>query len=481
MDESLSNNKAVLGGLIAAVPIVLFYLKQKTKPKVDTGKYASPPFNGETFKTTVEAYSSREMMRIILKWQKDIGDIVRLKQPVENRMAVITGNLHLFQQVLGDRKSLKCGSKSVSMLHDFGPDVYTSEGEFWRHSKKGMLPALNAVRTKKVCAVAMRKIDILSKKLDEYAEKGTSFSPNIEMLELMYNITCDALFQYDLSYEEFMMVWTASEAVKVELRKGNIPLRWKFGFLVPAYREARKYGKDLLAFGHKLLDSYRSLESPSEDTIIHFINKNKNYKNDKERASDAIIMAFAAIDTTAYTLSHTLKMLAKYPHYQDQLRAELQSMAVEERPNSNLLHCIIKETMRLHPVGGTGSNRSIARDIVIKKDEKNDLKEDVMIPKGSMVICSFMMIHHNPRYFKDPEKFDPERWFDPTEEESQAFMNFGLGRRNCSGQNLAKPEMYNTISRLICKYEFSFENEGTDEFFVFHIPKDLRMLVKKLD
>lgn len=56
-----------------------------------------------------------------------------------------------------------------------------------------------------------------------------------------------------------------------------------------------------------------------------------------------------------------------------------------------------------------------------------------MIKKGTVVIIPTHAIHHDPRYFPDPEKFNPER-FTPESKASRnpyTFMPFGHGLRNC--------------------------------------------------
>lgn len=32
------------------------------------------------------------------------------------------------------------------------------------------------------------------------------------------------------------------------------------------------------------------------------------------------------------------------------------------------------------------------------------------IPKGTQIILPFNALHHDPKYWREPEKFDPDRW-----------------------------------------------------------------------
>lgn len=69
---------------------------------------------------------------------------------------------------------------------------------------------------------------------------------------------------------------------------------------------------------------------------------------------------------------------------------------------------------------------------------KNDYKissTDFILPKNSDVILSVLGVHHDPEYYPDPEKFDPDRF---TEENkatrpSYTYLPFGDGPRICIG------------------------------------------------
>jgi cytochrome P450 family 6 len=61
----------------------------------------------------------------------------------------------------------------------------------------------------------------------------------------------------------------------------------------------------------------------------------------------------------------------------------------------------------------------------------------VIIPKGTGVYIPVLALHHDPQYFPDPDKFDPERF---TEENKHnrpncVYLPFGEGPRTCIGKN----------------------------------------------
>jgi cytochrome P450 len=64
------------------------------------------------------------------------------------------------------------------------------------------------------------------------------------------------------------------------------------------------------------------------------------------------------------------------------------------------------------------------------------------IPVGSTLLMSQYVMHRNPRYFPDPERFDPDRWTPEAEARRPRFsyFPFGGGPRVCIGEPFAWTE-----------------------------------------
>merc|ERR1711982_206636 len=137
--------------------------------------------------------------------------------------------------------------------------------------------------------------------------------------------------------------------------------------------------------------------------IIDLIVNNPCYKNEDEIAADVLVYLTAGYDTTAYSIAFTFLELARHPHEQEKLRKDLQKVATisttssvgDSTTNTNrseVLQRAIKESMRLNPVSAFGSARLCARDYITKK-------EGHIIPKGTVVIISMMLLHRNEHIY----------------------------------------------------------------------------------
>ena len=77
------------------------------------------------------------------------------------------------------------------------------------------------------------------------------------------------------------------------------------------------------------------------------------------------------------------------------------------------------------------------------------------IPKGYMVQPNIWAIHHDPKLWKDPETFNPDRFIEDGKFVTRpGFVAFSTGRRVCMGEALAKSELHMATATLFQKFRF---------------------------
>ncbi|CAL4227292.1 unnamed protein product, partial [Meganyctiphanes norvegica] len=85
----------------------------------------------------------------------------------------------------------------------------------------------------------------------------------------------------------------------------------------------------------------------------------------------------------------------------------------------------ISETLRLYPPAPR-VDRTCTKDYTLPGT-------GITIPRGQKVIIPIYSIHHDPRNYSEPDKFDPER-FSPENKKQRSpilYLPFGAGPRNC--------------------------------------------------
>lgn len=105
------------------------------------------------------------------------------------------------------------------------------------------------------------------------------------------------------------------------------------------------------------------------------------------------------------------------------------------------------------------------------------------IPGATKVRVASNAVQRDPRNFKDPLVFRPERWLPSADGElfnKAAFFPFLFGAFHCPGKQFAYQEMRIVIATLLFKYDASFP-EGFDSFAFEHNLKDNGSLIEVMD
>lgn len=80
--------------------------------------------------------------------------------------------------------------------------------------------------------------------------------------------------------------------------------------------------------------------------------------------------------------------------------------------------------------------------------------QDYVIPPGSTVGMTSMLIHENERIFPEPYKFRPERWLKEGQQLDRYLVPFNRGARVCLGLNLARTELFLILAVLFRQFKF---------------------------
>nr|CAD7204332.1 unnamed protein product [Timema douglasi] len=82
---------------------------------------------------------------------------------------------------------------------------------------------------------------------------------------------------------------------------------------------------------------------------------------------------------------------------------------------------------------------------------------DVTIDEGTLVMIPSYALHHDPEYFPDPEKFDPDRFSKENKNSfpQYTYLPFGEGPRICIGMRFGLMQVKVGLATLLSKYEFS--------------------------
>ncbi|KAJ1386141.1 Cytochrome P450 [Sesbania bispinosa] len=104
---------------------------------------------------------------------------------------------------------------------------------------------------------------------------------------------------------------------------------------------------------------------------------------------------------------------------------------------------VAQETMRLYPTA-PGVFREAVTDITY---------EGFTIPKGWKIFWAIIGTNKNPKYFHDPESFDPSR-FEGNVPAPYTYIPFGAGPRSCPGRDYTRFVILTFIHNLVTKFKW---------------------------
>ncbi|MGW2184436.1 cytochrome P450 [Streptomyces sp. NPDC001719] len=142
----------------------------------------------------------------------------------------------------------------------------------------------------------------------------------------------------------------------------------------------------------------------------------------------------AGLETFGAALGWLCHELGQHPEIDQRLHLELDKVlegrlpAFEDLPRLEYTGRIITETLRLHSPW-----------LLMRQSLRPVRLGDTQLPAGTEIIYSPYLLHRDPRWFPDPNRFDPDRWLpDPTTEIPKGvFIPFGAGAHRCIGESFA--------------------------------------------
>lgn len=220
-------------------------------------------------------------------------------------------------------------------------------------------------------------------------------------------------------------------------------------------------------------------KSPEQTTIFHEILASPHLPESEKRPSrlwqDAQTVVLAGTVTTATTLSTLLFFLLSDPHKLERLRSEIFAAIPDKNATMELhvleklpyltaciteaLRCISGVTTRLQRIDPEKSIVFHAKTEsygVLAAEDKT-----YILPSGTPISMTSMLIHSNPRIYPKPHNFIPERWLEKDPATGKEFVHhqldkylvpFSKGTRACLGINLAWAELYLVMAMIWRRY-----------------------------
>ncbi|HSP14407.1 MAG TPA: cytochrome P450 [Thermoanaerobaculia bacterium] len=386
---------------------------------------------------------------------RDYGDVVRVS--LGGRPAFILNHPDHFESVLvtNHRNFIKHRWFWRHVRTLFGNGLLVSEGDEWVQQRKLMQPAFHRERISEYGRVM---IDFTERMLAQWHD-GQTRDTHLEMMRLTMDIVVRTLFGMEVSGIEASDVAHAFDiAVK------QIAVRFTRPFFIPdwvplpnnvRFRRAIQ-GLDRLM--DRIIADRR--KTPGDDLLSMLIELGMN---DRELRDQAITMFLAGHETTALAMSWTWYLLSQHPDVESKLHGELDDvlgdrpLQPEDAERLPFTRAVVLESMRLYPPAYAFGREAI-HDCEIG---------GYHIPAGSTVFMVPWVVHRDPRWFRDPERFDPSRWDGDFAKSIPpfAYLPFGGGPRRCIGNSFATMEAILLLAQIARRFRLRLADDQRVEPF----------------
>lgn len=479
----LIGSLSVSEGLVALVVMCLTYMIIKQfSQKIPEGLKRLPgpkplPIIGNVLEVGNNPYLTLTSM------SKRYGDVFQIQ--IGMRPVVVLNGSETIRQALvkqGDEFSGRPDLYSFSYINDGKSLSFsTDQTGVWRARRKlaynalrsfstlnGTTPEYSCMLEEHIC----KEAETLVKQINTVMKTEGSFDQFLYIVVSVANVICGMCFgrRYEHHDQELLNVVNLSDEFGQVAGSGNL------GDFIPFLRflpnkTMRKFVDINMRFTNfvsKIVNEHYSTFNKDNirditDSLIDHCEDRKLDENANVQMSDEKIVGIvndlfgAGFDTISTGLSWSLMYLVSYPEIEKKLYQELKENVgldrtprLSDRGNLPFLECFILETFR---------HSSFLPFTIPHCATKNTSLNGYFIPKDTCVFVNQWQVNHDPELWKDPESFNPDRFLcaDGTQVnkvEAEKVMTFGMGKRRCIGELIAKNEVFLFLAIMIQRLHF---------------------------
>ncbi|KAL3065039.1 cytochrome P450 1A1 [Trematomus bernacchii] len=474
---------SVSESLVAMVTICLAYLILKCfNDKIPEGLRRLPgpkplPIIGNVLEVGSRPYLSLTAM------SKRYGDVFQIQ--IGMRPVVVLSGSDTIRQALikqGDDFAGRPDLPSFRLINDGKSLAFsTDQAGVWRARRKlaysalrsfstleGTTPEYSCMLEEHIC----KEGEHLIKQLNTVMQADGRFDPFRHIVVSVANVICGMCFgrRYNHDDDELLSLVNLSDEFGRVVGSGNP------GDFIPALRflpsttmkNFMRINARFNAFIQKIVtEHYTTYDKDNirdiTDSLIDHCEDRKLDENSNIQMSDEKIVGIvndlfgAGFDTISTALSWSVMYLVAYPEIQERLYQELKDKVgldrtpvLSDRPHLPFLEAFILEIFR---------HSSFLPFTIPHCTTKDTSLNGYYIPKDTCVFINQWQINQDPELWKDPSSFVPDRFLssdgsEVNKQEGEKVMVFGMGKRRCIGEVIARNEVYLFLAIIVQKLHF---------------------------
>jgi len=368
------------------------------------------------------------------------GDTYRVFVPARRSYTYVIHHPDDVKRVLvGNHRNYTKGVGLDRVKILLGKGIMTSEGELWKRQRYMMQPLFHRRVITEFAQLIATANDRFIARWEQLAGRGELVNLTDEMSELTLEIVLRSIFGRDL---DRLTEQLGGNPFEVVTREQSRDLQFAYKF------------RSLTKLVAQLIERRRAEPEEHFDYVAMLMAARDKETGEpmgaRELIDEIMTLIVAGHETTASGLNWSWYLLSQHPEAEARLHAELDAapeLAAPTLAETEALAYtsqVVNEALRLYPPGWLLSRRTIGADVL----------GGFEVPAGTNVLLPLYLLHRHPRYWKEPDRFWPERFAPEHEAERPrfAYMPFAAGPRHCIGETFALYEMLMHLYKVARRY-----------------------------
>ncbi|XP_047510648.1 cytochrome P450 18a1-like [Pieris napi] len=443
-----------------------------------------------------------------LAWAKRYGNIFSLR--LGNSLVVCISSANILRDVFNKSDSIGRPKTPLNNLLG-GYGIILSEGILWKKQRQFVLDKFRALGVRLWSRQKFENciIDEVQEMVTEIAVKEEQPQDPVMVLgRHIHNVICQLMMSYrfvdgDPQFQAFNALVTRGMQLFGSVHIGeHLPIYMRLPGKKAVLKEIKANLDKISSFHEAHLISRiemrknSSMDYTPEDLLDYYLQE--MYKGveggelqtvleDKEKVKQAVQVMndlfSAGMETSRTAVVWLLLMMIREREVAAKVRQEMsgavepgQLVTLDHRLQMPYMEAVIFETLRITCIVPLGTAHVNTSDWNV---------EGFTIPAGTTLVPLINKINMDPEHFPVPEKFIPERFLENNRLSlPDHFIPFGVGRRICLGEQLARMELFIFFSNLMNNFDWEIPEgdevpglEGT--YGTIHMPLPFKVIFKK--
>lgn len=406
----------------------------------------------------------RDPIAFLGRLKGEFGDAVHFR--LGPAKVYLLSHPDLIQEVLSTQSSNFMKGTGLQWARRLlGNGLVVSEGDYHHRQRRMIQPSFHRQR---IAAYADSMVQCAAKMRQTWKD-GQEVEMSDQMMRLTLEVVGKTLLNVDMENQITEISLALTDFINVLKSRLFWPYTpWIESLPLPSNLKMEKAARKLKGIVEKVIQEHRKAGVDGMDLLSTLLLSRDSEEDgggmtDEQARDEAINLLLAGYETTANAMTWMWYLISQNPEAEEKLHREVDGAlqgrlpTMQDIPQLAYLEQVFAEGMRLFPPVWVLGYQALRECRV----------GDFTIPEQGQAVMSQYLVHRDPRFYPEPEKFMPERWT-PEFKASRprfAYFPFGGGPRQCIGEPFAWMEGVLLTATLAQKWRFRLKEGHPVELY----------------